>query len=162
MLVSYFASDMCISFDVNVEIDSDVLIRCRHLSRTGSRVTIFRIMFHTAFIPEFNLRFSKSDLDFANSNSNFSDDFMVDFFYSKSQDIEEEKSLQFWHSIEKSHESRILAASLSESGEEEEKIDRELMEKYRHKLEDVEGEAEEDDIEDYLAQLEAKSKAQSP
>ena len=119
-------------------------------------------MFHTAFIPEFNLRFSKSDLDFANSNSNFSDDFMVDFFYSKSQDIEEEKSLQFWHSIEKSHESRILAASLSESGEEEEKIDRELMEKYKHKLEDVEGEAEEDDIEDYLAQLEAKSKAQSP
>lgn len=161
--MSYFPSDMCISFDINIEIDGDVLIRCRHLSRTGGRVTIFRIMFHTAFIPEYNIRFNKPDLDFANQSASFADDFIVDFFYSKSQEIEEEKSLQFWDSIEKTHESRILAGSMSESGDEEEKIDRELMEKYKHKLEDqgdAEEDEDEDDIEDYLAQLEAKSKAQ--
>jgi len=146
-VLSYYESDMSISFEVGMEIEGDVLIRCRHISKDNKRITLFRCMFNTAFAHDFNLRLAKEQLDFASGDSRFPDDFMMDLFFSSSQRVSEEAAEQLWNSV--------VRRPASED-EEEEKLDVELMEKYKHRLEDSEG--EEDDLSDYFEQLEAKTK----
>lgn len=78
--VSYFPSDISICFDVNLEIEGDVLIRCRHLGKDNKPLTIFRMMFNTAFTADLVVRFTKNDLDGAFNDQRFSDEFTTDVF----------------------------------------------------------------------------------
>lgn len=76
----YDQKDLSIFFDVNVEIEEDVMIRCRHLARDNSTFTVFRVMFHTAFVNSEVLRFEKKELDGAFVDSRFPEMFTLDFF----------------------------------------------------------------------------------
>ena len=154
---------MSIAFDINLELEGDILIRCRHINRHNERLTIFRAMFHTAFVDEFTLRFTKQELDCACNDPRFPDDFMVDFFFASSNPIDEAKATNFWDSLERHQpnprkENRPQQAS--ETDEEEEKINKELIDKYKHQIADTEENEDEDDvdIDDYLEQLEAKTR----
>lgn len=49
-------SDGSVSFNVDCMLQGDVLIRCRHLTDTGERVSMFRGAFHTGYIPQGILR----------------------------------------------------------------------------------------------------------
>lgn len=50
-------NDGSISFNVNCMLQGDILIRCRHLTDTGERVSMFRGAFHTGYIPQGILRY---------------------------------------------------------------------------------------------------------
>jgi hypothetical protein len=54
--------DYTASFPLAIKVRGDVLLRVRWLEG-GSRKTLFRIAFHTAFVPDGGMQFSKSDLD---------------------------------------------------------------------------------------------------
>ena len=88
-LLSYFLSDISISFDINIQIQGDVLIRCRHLGRDNKPLTIFRTMFHAAFTTEFVIRFSKHDLDGADKDDRFLNEFTMDLFLSENEEAQE-------------------------------------------------------------------------
>ena len=50
-------TDGSVSFNVNCMLQGDILIRCRHLSDAGERVSMFRGAFHTGYIPQGVLRY---------------------------------------------------------------------------------------------------------
>lgn len=77
--VSYEVEDLSIVFDMELEIQDDVFVRCRHLGRDGQAVTIFRMMFHTAFVDNDVIRFEKNEIDGASCNPQFPNNFRVDF-----------------------------------------------------------------------------------
>lgn len=158
--LSYFQSDMSISFDVGIEAEGDVLIRCRHIGKDNKRITIFRVMFHTAFMSDIHIRFSKSELDFANTHEGFPEDFMLDLFISSSESTDVEQSQQLWKHMEKQKKKRrVVERKENVEEEEEEKVDRELIDKFKDKIEDSgEGEEEEDDLDAYFQSLENKGK----
>ena len=70
-----------ISFPVELVVQGDVLVRCRHLTRKGQRVSMFRAAFHTGYVPPKVLRLGKSQLDGACGDRRFVDDFFVDFIF---------------------------------------------------------------------------------
>ena len=76
----YDQNDLSIVFNLNLEIEEDVMIRCRHLARDNSTFTIFRVMFHTAFVNSEVFRFDKKELDGAFVDSRFPEMFTLDFF----------------------------------------------------------------------------------
>ncbi|RLN67216.1 hypothetical protein BBJ29_001300 [Phytophthora kernoviae] len=80
-------SDGSVSFNVNCMLQGDVLIRCRHLTDTGERVSMFRGAFHTGYIPHGILRLTKAQLDGACGDSRFDQDFFVDLIFA---DVETE------------------------------------------------------------------------
>lgn len=49
-------SDGSVSFNVNCMLQGDILVRCRHLTDAGERVSMFRGAFHTGYIPQGILR----------------------------------------------------------------------------------------------------------
>mmetsp|Transcript_222 Transcript_222/g.208 ORF Transcript_222/g.208 Transcript_222/m.208 type:complete len:196 (+) Transcript_222:615-1202(+) len=158
--LSFFESDMSISFDIDLEAEGDILIRCRHQTKDNKRITIFRVMFHTAFVSDIHIRFAKSDLDFASTHEGFGEDFMLDLFISGSEPVEVEQSQQLWRYIEKRKKHRKMSERKVDTEEEEEKVDHELIEKFKDKMEDSgeeEGE-EEDDLDAYFQSLESKGK----
>ncbi|TDH72467.1 hypothetical protein CCR75_006099 [Bremia lactucae] len=73
--------DGSISFNVNCMLQGDILIRCRHLTNSGQRVSMFRGAFHTGYIPQGILRLTKAQLDGACSDSRFDQDFFVDLIF---------------------------------------------------------------------------------
>lgn len=75
-------SDGPISFPVEVFIQGDILIRCRHLTRSGQRVSMFRAAFHTGYVATTKvLRLTKSQLDGACTDRRFGDDFFLDLIF---------------------------------------------------------------------------------
>ena len=74
-------SEGAISFNVNMAIQGDILIRCRHAEPTGKRISMFRAAFHTSFISGGVLRLNKSQLDGCYEDSRFDDDFFVDLIF---------------------------------------------------------------------------------
>jgi len=62
----------------------DVLVRCRHLTAKGARVSMFRAAFHTGYVPCGVLRLSKAQLDGACADDRFDDDFFVDLIFAPS------------------------------------------------------------------------------
>ncbi len=70
-----------ITFPVETIVQGDVLIRCRHLTRKGQRVSMFRAAFHTGYTPPKVLRLSKAQLDGACSDKRFSEDFFIDLIF---------------------------------------------------------------------------------
>ncbi|OWZ15378.1 Phosphatidylinositol-3,4,5-trisphosphate 3-phosphatase [Phytophthora megakarya] len=79
--------DGSVSFNVNCMLQGDILIRCRHLTDAGERVSMFRGAFHTGYIPQGILRLTKAQLDGACSDSRFDQDFFVDLIFA---DVETE------------------------------------------------------------------------
>lgn len=77
----YSDSDISILFPANVVLDGDILIRVRHMSQDGRRVSMLRFVsaavrsgwstllcaraqgFHTGYIQPGNARFMRSDID---------------------------------------------------------------------------------------------------
>lgn len=51
-------NDGSISFNVDCMLQGDVLIRCRHLTDAGERISMFRGAFHTGYIPQGILRYA--------------------------------------------------------------------------------------------------------
>jgi len=142
-----------------VEVEADVLLRCRHLGRDGTRETLFRVVFHTAFITDGLLRLQKNDLDYACSDERIPSDLLIDLFFSTVAETAEEPE-RFWKSVEH-HKGAATGlvqqespSSRSRSDSEEEKVDHALLEKY----EEVLGESgeEDEDLSDYLSSLESK------
>lgn len=70
-----------ITFPVETIVQGDVLIRCRHLTRKGQRVSMFRAAFHTGYTPPKVLRLSKAQLDGACNDKRFADDFFIDLIF---------------------------------------------------------------------------------
>ena len=72
-IVGFSQNDSVASFDIDLEVEGDVILRCRE-KVNGKTITIFRTMFNTAFSDDFSLRLFKKELDSAQDN--FLDDFM--------------------------------------------------------------------------------------
>jgi C2 domain of PTEN tumour-suppressor protein len=70
-----------ISFHVENVVQGDILVRCRHLTITGQRVSMFRAAFHTGYIPPNIFRLNKAQLDGACSDQRFPDDFHLDLIF---------------------------------------------------------------------------------
>ncbi|CAN0327670.1 unnamed protein product, partial [Ectocarpus sp. 13 AM-2016] len=52
-------------------LQGDLLVRCRHVSPTGRRVSMFRAAFHTGYVPCGVLRLTKQQLDGACADDRF-------------------------------------------------------------------------------------------
>ena len=147
------------STDVGVWMEGDVLIRCRHLSPEGKRITLFKIMFNTSFVSGQTLRFKKKELDCANKDNRFPEDTFVDLFMDDYQEISGRQAKLFWGSLEYARNREVKKTLLpddEEEEEEEEKIDRGLIEKFKH-LNDPDEALEDDDLDNYFEMLEKNS-----
>jgi len=76
-----FPFEKSITFPVETVVQSDILIRCRHLTRKGQRVSMFRAAMHTGYIPPKVLRLRKSEIDGACSDKRYADDFFIDLVF---------------------------------------------------------------------------------
>ena len=55
---------VCISISPGIPLRGDILIKCYHKkTRSGQREIIWRCQFHTCAISDYNLVFTKSELD---------------------------------------------------------------------------------------------------
>ncbi|KAE9099157.1 hypothetical protein PF010_g15292 [Phytophthora fragariae] len=79
--------DGSVSFNVDCMLQGDILVRCRHLTAAGERVSMFRGAFHTGYIPQGILRLTKAQLDGACGDPRFDQDFFVDLIFA---DVETE------------------------------------------------------------------------
>jgi hypothetical protein len=66
---------------VETIVQGDILIRCRHLTRKGQRVSMFRAAFHTGYTPPKVLRLTKAQLDGACNDKRYVDDFFIDLIF---------------------------------------------------------------------------------
>jgi protein-tyrosine phosphatase len=76
------ASDGSASFNIECAVQGDLLLRCRHVARSGVRVSMFRCGFHTGYVPSGVLRLTKAQLDGSSSDPRFDEDFFVDLIFS--------------------------------------------------------------------------------
>lgn len=74
-------ADGPISFHIENVVQGDILIRCRHLTVQGQRVSMFRAAFHTGYVPPNVMRLTKDQLDGACTDKRFSDDFFMDLIF---------------------------------------------------------------------------------
>ena len=74
-------ADGPVSFLTEAVVQGDILLRCRHLTRSGQRVSMFRCAFHTGYVPPKVLRLTKAQLDGACGDKRFSDDFFLDLIF---------------------------------------------------------------------------------
>jgi hypothetical protein len=147
-LKCYDADELSICFSVDVAVDGDIVIRCRHVSPKNSKETIFRLMFHTSFIENHILHCTKRDLDVACLDPRFPEDFSTDLIFSPDEE-EVKADQQFWRSLQQKHKGYTVP-DMHDSSEEEQHID---LAKY--KIGDSSD--EEDDMEDYLDRLESRT-----
>jgi protein-tyrosine phosphatase len=70
------------TFKIDCIVQGDVLIRCRHATLSGSKVSMFRAAFHTGYVSGGVLRLTKAQLDGSATDSRFAEDFFVDFVFS--------------------------------------------------------------------------------
>lgn len=70
-----------VSFLAEAIVQGDILLRCRHLTRSGQRISMFRCAFHTGYVPPKVLRLTKAQLDGACGDKRFSDDFFLDLIF---------------------------------------------------------------------------------
>ena len=64
-----------------VAFKGDILVRCRHVSSKGARVSMFRAAFHTGYVPCGVLRLNKAQLDGPCTDDRFDDDFFIDLMF---------------------------------------------------------------------------------
>lgn len=75
------SSEGSVSFSVDCPVNGDVLLRCRHADPSGARHSMFRAAFHTGYVPCGVLRLTKVQLDGANTDPRFDEDFFVDLIF---------------------------------------------------------------------------------
>ena len=73
--------DGTVSFQMDVVVQGDILLRCRHLTANGQRVSMFRTAFHTGYVPPNVMRLTKAQLDGACNDPRFSDEFFLDLIF---------------------------------------------------------------------------------
>ena len=101
-----------VPFNVEQIVQGDILIRCRHLTFSKQRVSMFRSAFHTGYVPPNVMRLTKSQLDGACSDRRFPDDFFLDLIFEKvdaetaSKHLEEEAAAEADFNEEKTGKSR--------------------------------------------------------
>jgi hypothetical protein len=74
-------ADGALSFHIENVIQGDILVRCRHLTAQGQRVSMFRAAFHTGYVPPNVMRLTKEQLDGACTDKRFPDDFFMDLIF---------------------------------------------------------------------------------
>jgi len=74
-------ADGAVAFHVETILQGDVLIRCRHLTAAGQRISMFRAAFHTGYVPPSVMRLSKSQLDGACTDKRFPENFFLDLIF---------------------------------------------------------------------------------
>lgn len=74
-------ADGTVSFHVENVVQGDILLRCRHLTASGQRVSMFRAAFHTGYVPPNVMRLTKAQLDGACTDKRFVDDFFLDLIF---------------------------------------------------------------------------------
>lgn len=74
-------ADGPVSFLTEAVVQGDILLRCRHLTKSGQRVSMFRCAFHTGYVPPKVMRLTKAQLDGACGDRRFADDFFLDFIF---------------------------------------------------------------------------------
>lgn len=79
-------SDGSISFLADMNIQGDVLLRCRHMTKSGQRISMFRAAFHTGYVPPRVLWLMKAQLDGACKDRRFDDGFFVDLIFDACDD----------------------------------------------------------------------------
>jgi len=70
-----------VSFLTESIVQGDILLRCRHLTKSGQRISMFRCAFHTGYVPPKVLRLTKAQLDGACGDKRFKDDFFLDLIF---------------------------------------------------------------------------------
>jgi tensin len=70
-----------VSFLAEAVVQGDILLRCRHLTKSGQRISMFRCAFHTGYVPPKVLRLTKAQLDGACGDKRFADDFFLDLIF---------------------------------------------------------------------------------
>ncbi len=76
-----YKSDGSISFRMDFPLCGNILLRGRHVESSGRRVSMFRSAFHTGYISNGVLRLTKSELDGANVDPRFDEDFFIDLVF---------------------------------------------------------------------------------
>ncbi|GFH52596.1 hypothetical protein CTEN210_09072 [Chaetoceros tenuissimus] len=76
-----FPFEKSITFPVETVVQGDILIRCRHLTRKGKRVSMFRAAMHTGYIPPKVMRLRRSEIDGACSDDRYASDFFIDLVF---------------------------------------------------------------------------------
>lgn len=139
--VSYYISDISIAFDMNLEIEGDILIRCRHLGKDNKPLTIFRSMFNTAFCQDLVVRFHKSELDGAFNDDRFPANFNLDILLEKNV-VSEDDSLQQLIVLNRIQNISVPVVDLTRDEEE--------------KKEERKKDESDDEMDDYFKKLESK------
>jgi hypothetical protein len=75
------ATDGSASFNIDCPVQGDILLRCRHVARSGVRVSMFRSGFHTGYVPSGVLRLTRAQLDGSNADPRFDEEFFVDLIF---------------------------------------------------------------------------------
>lgn len=75
------ASEGSASFNVDIAVQGDILLRCRHADVSGARVSMFRAAFHTGYVPVGVLRLTKAQLDGTVNDSRFDEEFFMDLIF---------------------------------------------------------------------------------
>ena len=86
---SYKKKDGMIVFDINCVVKGDIYVRCYHikndkkpLDSKSNRVFMFRVSFHTGFVPSSSvLRLTKTEIDDAIKSNKYDKDFFIDFLW---------------------------------------------------------------------------------
>lgn len=76
-----YPSEQSVAFSIDAVMQGDILVRCRHLTSKGARVSMFRAAFHTGYVPCGVLRLNKAQLDGACADDRFEDDFFIDLIF---------------------------------------------------------------------------------
>ena len=96
------------SIKIGMEVESDVLIRCRNYINDDKRVSMFRLYFHTSFVIGNELAFPKvirfikqHEIDGAHNNDNYAEDFYVMLKFSNIQKPKPESKINdaFWDTV---------------------------------------------------------------
>lgn len=74
-------SDGAITFPIETIVQGDILVRCRHLSRKGQRISMFRAAFHTGYVPPKVLRLTKGQLDGSSDDDRYPEGFFIDLIF---------------------------------------------------------------------------------
>ena len=75
------SADGPVSFVTESVVQGDILLRCRHLTKSGQRVSMFRCAFHTGYVPPKVLRLTRAQLDGACGDRRFDDGFFLDLIF---------------------------------------------------------------------------------
>lgn len=121
--VSYELGDGCIVFELDLQVEEDLVVRCRHLGRDGQASTIFRVMFHTAFTENEIVTFSKTELDGAFNDERFPDTFKLDFILESNTIIQDSK---FSESILQYPDNERMQEEVKVNSKEQQESDEEL------------------------------------